>query len=201
VTIYDAGWITRTALALSGANVSAAGNPYLFTGRQFDPESGNYYYRARVYSPALGRFMSMDPLGFEAGDYNLYRYVENNPLRFVDPTGHAQYGGDDYDEGDEFYERDELRPDEFPEFSDEQWAAIEYWAESFGLPVEFLAAVIAAEIVWDTDWYDKPIDFGENWILDELAVCWMGCIVAYFIKIQLKRKRHGRVVSGPGEPV
>jgi RHS repeat-associated protein len=79
VTIYDADWITRT--------VSAAGNPYLFTGRRFDPESGNYYYRARVYSPALGRFLSMDPLGFEAGDYNLYCYVFGNPTTMVDPTG------------------------------------------------------------------------------------------------------------------
>lgn len=66
---------------------SAIGNPYLFTGRRFDPESGNYYYRARIYSPSLGRFLSMDPLGLAAGDYNLYRYVFNNPVNFVDPTG------------------------------------------------------------------------------------------------------------------
>jgi RHS repeat-associated protein len=79
VTIYDGAWLTRTA--------SAAGNPYLFTSRRYDPESGNYYYRARVYSPALGRFLSMDPLGFEAGDYNLYRYAGNNPTTLTDPTG------------------------------------------------------------------------------------------------------------------
>jgi RHS repeat-associated protein len=79
VTIYNAGWITRT--------VSDAGNPYQFTGRRFDPESGNYYYRARVYSPAIGRFLSMDPLGFDAGDYNLYRYAFNNPTNLTDPTG------------------------------------------------------------------------------------------------------------------
>ncbi len=66
---------------------SAIGNPYLFTGRRFDPESGNYYYRARVYSPTLGRFLSMDPLGFAAGDYNLYRYVFNSPTNLTDPTG------------------------------------------------------------------------------------------------------------------
>jgi RHS repeat-associated protein len=80
VTIYNAGWITGTA--------SAVGNPYLFTGRRFDPESGNYYYRARVYSPALDRFLSMDPLGSMAEDYNLYRYVHNNVLNRVDPTGY-----------------------------------------------------------------------------------------------------------------
>jgi RHS repeat-associated protein len=59
---------------------SAIGNPYLFTARRYDPESGNYYYRARIYSPALCRFLSMDPLGYEAGDANLYRYSLNNPM-------------------------------------------------------------------------------------------------------------------------
>lgn len=60
---------------------------YLFTGRRYDPESDNYYYRARYYSHKLGRFLSEDPLGFDAGDYNFYRYVFNNPLNFLDPTG------------------------------------------------------------------------------------------------------------------
>lgn len=62
-------------------------NPYLFTGREYDPESGNYYYRARIYSPALGRFLSMDPMGYGAGDANLYRYVFNNPVNLTDPSG------------------------------------------------------------------------------------------------------------------
>lgn len=46
---------------------SAIGNPFLFTGRQNDPESGNYDYRARIYSPALRRFMQTDPLGYVDG--------------------------------------------------------------------------------------------------------------------------------------
>lgn len=79
VTIYDASFNLRATSAIE--------NPYLFTGRRYDPETGNYYYRARMYSPWLGRFLSMDPLGFEAGDYNLYRYVFNNPVNLTDPTG------------------------------------------------------------------------------------------------------------------
>jgi RHS repeat-associated protein len=79
VTIFDGAGITLTA--------SAIGNPYLFTARRYDPESGNYTYRARMYSPWLGRFLSMDPIGFDAGDYNLYRYVFNNPVNATDPTG------------------------------------------------------------------------------------------------------------------
>lgn len=65
---------------------SAIGNDYLFTGRQYDGESGNYYYRARMYSPRLGRFLQMDPLGYVDG-MNLYMYVRNNPALYTDPSG------------------------------------------------------------------------------------------------------------------
>jgi RHS repeat-associated protein len=63
------------------------GNIFGFTGREFDSESHLYYYRARYYDPALGRFLSADPIGFAAGDSNFYRYVSNNPLKYKDPSG------------------------------------------------------------------------------------------------------------------
>lgn len=66
---------------------STVGNPYLFTGRRLDDETGLYYYRARMYDSELGRFVSRDPIGYWAGDVNLYRYVGNSPLVFFDPTG------------------------------------------------------------------------------------------------------------------
>jgi RHS repeat-associated protein len=59
-----------------------------FTGREADPETGLYYYRARYYDPAVGRFISVDLIGFQAGDTNLYRYVFNSPTMGTDPTGH-----------------------------------------------------------------------------------------------------------------
>lgn len=65
---------------------SAVGNPYLFTGREYDPESGLYYYRNRYYSPELGRFLEPDPLGYTDG-MNLYAYVNQNPVNYVDPMG------------------------------------------------------------------------------------------------------------------
>jgi RHS repeat-associated protein len=60
-----------------------------FTGRELDPETGLYYYRARYYDPLVGRFISVDSIGFQAGDTNLYRYVFNSPTRGIDPTGHG----------------------------------------------------------------------------------------------------------------
>jgi RHS repeat-associated protein len=60
---------------------------YGYTGRERDLESGLSYYRARYYDPNVGRFISIDPLGFEAGDTNLYRYVSNNSTNYTDPTG------------------------------------------------------------------------------------------------------------------
>jgi RHS repeat-associated protein len=69
------------------ASFETVDNPYLFTGRELDLESGLYHYRARAYDPETGRFLQEDPLGFAAGDLNLYRYVLNDPVNLVDPFG------------------------------------------------------------------------------------------------------------------
>jgi RHS repeat-associated protein len=66
---------------------SAAGDRFTFQGREFDAATGLYYYRARYYDPLLKRFLSEDPLGFAAGDANLYRFVGNRPVIASDPTG------------------------------------------------------------------------------------------------------------------
>lgn len=58
-----------------------------YTGRERDEETGLYYYRARYFDPAPGTFVSEDPLGFGAGDENIYRYVFNSPTNYTDPSG------------------------------------------------------------------------------------------------------------------
>jgi RHS repeat-associated protein len=58
-----------------------------FTGRERDPESELYYYRARYYDSKLGRFIGQDPIGLGGGDANYYAYVRNSPIRLVDPAG------------------------------------------------------------------------------------------------------------------
>jgi RHS repeat-associated protein len=62
-------------------------NRFLYTGREWIAQAQLYDYRNRVYSPVIGRFMQIDPIRFNAGDVNMYRYVGNGVTRYIDPTG------------------------------------------------------------------------------------------------------------------
>ncbi|MCP3684242.1 MAG: hypothetical protein GY861_16300 [bacterium] len=64
-------------------------SPYTYTGREWDEESGLYYYRARYYDSNAGRFLQMDPIGVQE-NIALYTYVGNNPINLNDPTGHIE---------------------------------------------------------------------------------------------------------------
>ena len=59
---------------------------YGYTGREWDEESSNMYYRSRHYDPIIGPFLSEDPIGL-AGGLNFYSYVTNNPVLWTDPDG------------------------------------------------------------------------------------------------------------------
>jgi RHS repeat-associated protein len=68
------------------ASTGTLANPFQYTGRESDQETGLYYDRARYYDPAAGRFLSEDPIGFHGG-IDFYAYVANNPIIFTDPSG------------------------------------------------------------------------------------------------------------------
>lgn len=80
------GTLSRFGYRPYGASTAPA-TPFGFTGQRLDAEAGGiYYFRARAYSPRLGRFLQPDPIGYDGG-LNLYAYVGNDPLNLIDPYG------------------------------------------------------------------------------------------------------------------
>jgi len=93
VALMDAngGLTTQYSYDPFGNTTSAGGassNPLQFTGRE-NEGNGLYFYRARYYSPVLGRFINEDPLGFAGSGPNFYAYSFNSPINLIDPLGLA----------------------------------------------------------------------------------------------------------------
>ena len=61
--------------------------PYLFNAKEFDEETGMYYYGARYYEPRLSLWMSVDPLQEKYPNISTYCYAANNPIKFIDSDG------------------------------------------------------------------------------------------------------------------
>ncbi len=73
------------------ASTGTFDNPYRYAGELYDSETSQYYLRSRYYDPGLGRFVSEDSYGGDPNSpltLNRYTYGLNNPLVYVDPSGH-----------------------------------------------------------------------------------------------------------------
>ena len=79
-----------TILSYDEYGIPGAGNAgrFQYTGQAWVDELGMYYYKARIYSPTLGRFLQTDPVGYTGG-INLYAYVGDDPVNASDPTGNC----------------------------------------------------------------------------------------------------------------
>ncbi|MGA2057478.1 MAG: RHS repeat-associated core domain-containing protein [Bradyrhizobium sp.] len=80
--------MTKAGYQPYGESGTTAG-AFRYTGARIDAETnGLYDFRARIYSPTLGRFLQVDPIGYGSG-IHLYAYVNNDPLNLVDPFGNC----------------------------------------------------------------------------------------------------------------
>ncbi|HWW25624.1 MAG TPA: RHS repeat-associated core domain-containing protein [Caulobacter sp.] len=90
VSVANASGFAQTLNKYDEYGLPDAGNVgrFQYTGQAWIPEIGLYHYKARAYSPTLGRFLQTDPIGYKDG-LNWYAYVGNDPLNGRDPTGNG----------------------------------------------------------------------------------------------------------------
>jgi RHS repeat-associated protein len=135
-----------------GTPHSAIGNPWMFTGRQFDEETGLYYYRARNYDSFKGRFLQRDTFELSVGE-NLYEYAQSSPTLLLDPSGNLTWR-------DKFGLRLSPQPilpiikglvDNLPNISDKVKELIAAQAAAIDKTLAGISPSAVVEITWQTD--------------------------------------------------
>ena len=71
-------------------HLNSHNSPFKFNGKEFDEETGNYYYSARYYDPKFSIFISVDPLADKFAGRSAYEYCFSNPVKLVDPLLHVK---------------------------------------------------------------------------------------------------------------
>jgi RHS repeat-associated protein len=74
---------------LTDEHLNSHNTRYKYNGKEFDQETGNYYYGARYYKPKTSLWLSVDPLAEKFPGWSPYNFVMNNPINFIDPDGRA----------------------------------------------------------------------------------------------------------------
>jgi RHS repeat-associated protein len=152
--VYGASAVTQH----NGA--SPTGNRFLFTGREQDAETGLYHYRARAYSPYLGRFLQRDRISYDTF-LSLYAYVENDPINRVDPVGLHWFREEEEarlkKETEEAWERAVVESKISPWATWEGFRTTEIW-DNFNFPKDIMAVAnqnLNAARAWvDSNLYD-----------------------------------------------
>ena len=89
-TIVDHAVYDAFGRALGATTDAAIDSLFGYTGRPLDEATGLQNNHHRWYEATTGKWLSQDPIGFSAGDANLYRYVGNGPATRIDPSGLAE---------------------------------------------------------------------------------------------------------------
>jgi RHS repeat-associated protein len=139
---------------------------YAYTGREYDTETNLQYNHARWYDATMGRWISQDPLGFEAGDSNLYRYVNNGPTHAVDPSGLQEGFAFGMAMGNVF---DQQLLTEMKGKGD--WNALDFFR--IGMGAKVTESEWRATWVWG-DWVPVPMRY--TWRSDDATTYMQGCI-------------------------
>jgi RHS repeat-associated protein len=151
---------------IASNDASAVDTVFGYTGRSWDTDVNLQYNRARWYDPQTGRWLSQDPIGFAAGDANLYRYVGNKATYRRDPSGLIDPLGPTRTRPWEFH--DSWTEKQKVTWLQSQWRrysrSIEKAANKHGVPEDLLTVVVFNEMMdyslWE--WMGERMGYGSS---------------------------------------